>query len=219
VIPGLFIPIGAMQTAGAAYQWARDQLAPLEMQAAESLGLNAFDLMNLVAEKSPPGANDLLFLPHLAGERAPRWNPNARASFIGLTIRHTRADMLRAVLEGVAFNLRCILDILHGQLDPFAAIRMIGGGASGRLWTQIMADVYGLPLQRLVTLEEATSMGAAVIGGVSIGLYPGFEVVHTMNPVAETITPNPANQARYDRLAGLFDESYRALERIFNRLE
>jgi len=211
VVPDLVIPMGTMQTAGAAYQWARDQLAdPQILQDGK-----AFELMNILAEAAPPGANDLLFLPYLAGERAPRWNPDARANFIGLTIRHTRADMLRAVLEGVAYNMRLILDILNAQSGAIDSIRVIGGGSSARLWAQIMADVYGIPLQRLVRLEEATSMGAAVIGGVGCGMYPGFEVALTMNPIAETVVPEPANRELYNRMVRIFDRSYAALEPIF----
>jgi xylulokinase len=218
VVPGLYLPMGTMQTAGAAYQWARDQLGLLEMDAAQRLEVNVYELMNLIAAKSPPGANNLLFLPYLVGERAPRWNPNARANFIGLTIRHTRADMFRAVLEGVAYNLRCILDILQTQAGAILAIRAIGGGTTGRLWTQIMADVYGIPLQRLVTLESATSMGAAVVGGVGVGVYPGFAMAGSINPVAEVVEPNAANHATYERLVAIFDQTYQALLPIFDAL-
>ena len=108
------------------------------------------------------------------GERSPRWNPHARGAFIGLTIRHTRAHMYRAVLEGVTMNLRIILDAFRAQGTEIDAMRVIGGGASGRVWNQIMADIYGLPVQRLAILEEATSMGAALVGGVGVGLYPDF---------------------------------------------
>jgi xylulokinase len=219
IVPGLFAPMGTMQTAGASYQWMRDQLAPLEKQSAESLGMSAYTLMNMVAEGSAPGANGLLFLPYLAGERAPRWNPDARAVFLGLTIRHTRADMLRAVLEGVALNMRVILDALQRQSNNgIEAIRVIGGGASGRLWASIMADVYGLPLHRLAVLEEATSMGAAVAGGIGVGLYADWSIAEQMNAIADTIQPNAANRPVYDRAYTLFEAAYHALEPIYSMI-
>jgi xylulokinase len=218
VVPGLFIPMGTMQTAGASYQWARDQLSPLERQSAEALGVSPYVLMNAVAEGSPAGANGLIFLPYLLGERAPRWNPNARAAFLGLTIRHTRADLLRAVMEGVAMNLRVILMVMRQQGAGMDSIRVIGGGITGRLWAQIMADVYGIPLHRLTVLEEATSMGAAVIGGVGIGLYPAFSIAESMNSVAETIQPNPAHRAAYDFAYGIFEAAYTALEPVFTKM-
>ncbi len=217
VVPGLFIPIGTMQTAGAAYQWTRDQLAGEESASAEQLELNVYDLMNNMAATSPAGANRLLFLPYLMGERAPRWNPDARAAFLGLSIRHTRADMLRAVMEGVALNMRVILDALSQQTGRIDSLRLIGGGSTARLWTQIMADVYGIPLTRLTILEEATSMGAAVIGGVGVGLYPDFSIAERMNPVGETTSPNPANRLIYDELYDLFESAYHALEPVYQK--
>lgn len=216
VVPNLFIPMGTMQTAGAAYQWTRDQLAPLEKQSAQALSVSPYALMNAVAEGSAAGARGLVFLPYLLGERAPRWNPDARAAFIGLTIRHTRADMLRAVMEGVAFNLRVILDAFRAQGAPIDSIRAIGGGVSGRLWASIMADVYDVPLHRLQILEEATSMGAAVVGGVGVGLYPNFNFAAQMNAVADSLQPNPSNRATYDRVYHVFDAAYSALEPLYS---
>lgn len=216
VIPGLYIPMGTMQTAGAAYQWMRDQLSPLEKQSAAALGISPYTLMNAIAESSPAGANDLIFLPYLSGERSPRWNPHARAGFIGLTMRHNRADMIRAVMEGVALNLRVVLDAFRQQNTTIQGIRAIGGGASGQLWAQIMADVYKVPLHRLHIPEQATSMGAAVTGGVGVGLYDGFEMSQQMNAVNDTIHPNPAHEAVYDRTYRIFEASYAALEPVFD---
>lgn len=218
VVPGLYIPMGTMQTAGTAYQWMRDQLSPLEKQSAEALGISPYTLMNAIAEGAPAGANGLVFLPYLAGERAPRWNPNARAAFIGLTVRHTRADMLRAVMEGVAFNLNVVLEAFRQQGEAFDAIRAIGGGVSGRLWASIMADVYNVPLHRLHIPEQATSMGAAVTGGVGVGLYDGFDIAQQMNTIADTIQPKSVHRAAYDRAYRIFDASYAALEPIYHML-
>jgi len=218
VAPGMFMPAGTMQAAGASYQWTRDQLCAIEIEAAERLRISPYELMNLQARRSPVGAQDLLFLPYLLGERSPRWNPHARGAFIGLTIRHTRADMIRAVLEGVTMNLRIILDAFRAQGVAVDAMRLIGGGARGRFWNRLMADIYGLPVERLAILEEATSMGAALTGGVGVGLYPGFSMAEQMNPVADTIAPDPDAQAIYERLLPIFDRAYRALEPVFEAL-
>ncbi|MCC7209194.1 MAG: FGGY-family carbohydrate kinase [Anaerolineae bacterium] len=218
VVPGLFCPCGAMQMAGGAYAWARHTLGAGDVKAAAELGLSAYELLNGQAEKSPPGANGLIFLPYLLGERSPHWNPRARGAFIGLTVRHTRADMVRAVLEGVALNMRVILDAFRGQDAPVDAMRLIGGGARGRLWTQIVADVYGMPIHRLAILEEATSMGAAVVGGIGAGLFPDWSMAERMNPVAEVITPDPAAQATYSRALPIFEAAYRALVPVFAQM-
>ena len=149
------------------------------------------------------------------GERSPRWNPHARGAFIGLTIRHTRAHMYRAVLEGVTMNLRVILDAFRAQGTEIETMRLIGGGASGRVWNQIMADIYGLPVQRLAILEEATSMGAALVGGVGVGLYPDFNMIQQMNAVASTVVPDLAAQATYERMLPIFEDLYTALEPVY----
>ena len=218
VVPGMFTPTGTMQAAGASYQWTRDQLCPVEVQAAETLRISPYELMNVEAEKSPVGANGLLFLPYLLGERSPRWNPRARGAFIGLTIRHTRADVIRAVLEGATLNLRVILDAFRAQGAQIEAMRLIGGGARGRFWNRLMANVYGIPVHRLAILEEATSMGAALVGGVGVGLYPDFAMIETMNRVAETFEPDPATQAAYERILPIFEAAYQALAPIYDMM-
>lgn len=218
IVPGMFTPTGTMQAAGASYQWLRDQLCQAEVQVARTAGGSAYELMNAEAEKSPAGAKGLLYLPYLIGERSPRWNPKARGGFIGLTIRHTRTDMIRAVLEGVTLNLRIILDAFRKQGTQVEAMRVIGGGARGRFWNQLMADIYGLPVQRLAILEEATSMGAALAGGVAVGLYPGFGMAERMNQVAETFQPDAHRQAIYDSIYPLFEEAYWGLEPVFEKI-
>jgi xylulokinase len=188
------------------------------MQAAEALGISPYELMNIEARNSPVGANGLSYLPYLLGERSPRWNPRARGAFIGLTIRHTRSDMIRAVLEGVTMNLRVILDAFRSQGAQIDAMRLIGGGARGRFWNRMMANVYGMPVHRLSILEEATSMGAALAGGVGVGLYPDFSMSETMNQVAETIQPDPEVQAAYDRLYPIFEAAYQALVPVYDMI-
>ena len=218
LVPGLFSPTGTMQAAGASYQWVRDQLCAEESGAARALGVSPYELMNLVASASPPGANQLLFLPYLLGERSPRWNPRARGAFVGLDIRHTRADMLRATLEGITLNLRVIVEAFRDQGACFGSIRLIGGGARGRFWNQIMADVFGVPVHRMAFLEEATSMGAALAGGVGVGLYRSFDMVEQMNPLVETLHPNGDHAAVYEHNFSAFNAAYDALVPVFDEL-
>lgn len=218
VIPDMVMPTGTMQAAGASYQWSRDQLAPLEKEMADRLGISPYELINLEIESIAPGSDGLFYLPYLLGERSPRWNPHARGAFIGLTIRHTRAHMLRAVMEGVTMNLRVILDAFRNQGTKIDAMRVIGGGARGRVWNQIMADMYGMPVHRLAILEEATSMGAALVGGVGVGLYPDFSMIDNMNQIAEAIAPDRSNSAVYDRLMPIFNQLYEALVPAYSEI-
>jgi xylulokinase len=218
IVPGMLTPTGTMQAAGASYQWMRDQLCPAEVEKARAAGISPYEQMNAVAAASPPGANGLIYLPYLMGERSPRWNPQARGAFIGLTIRHTRADMIRAVLEGVTMNLRIILDTFRTQGMRIEAMRLIGGGARGRFWNQIMADIYGLPTYRMAILEEATSMGAAMAGGVGVGLFPDFSVSQQMNPVAEMFEPDPKAQQVYQQIYPIFEACYQALVPVYEQI-
>ena len=214
LVPGMFSPCGTMQAAGASYAWARNELSPLEI----SQNISVYELMNQSAQSSSVGAKGLLYLPYLLGERSPRWNPNARGAFIGLSIRHTRADLIRSVLEGISLNLRVILDAFRAQGASIDAMRVIGGGAKGQLWNQIMADVYGVNVQRLTILEEATSLGAAVAGGVGVGLYKDFSMVEHMNPVASIVKPNPVSKESYNKLLKVFNSAYDALVPVYDEL-
>ena len=218
VIPDMVMPTGTMQAAGASYQWTRDQLSLFEKETAERLGISPYELINLEVAQIAPGADGLFFLPYLLGERSPRWNPHARGAFVGLTIRHTRAHMYRAVLEGVTMNLRVILDAFRDQGTSINAMRLIGGGASGRIWNQIMADIYGMPVQRLRILEEATSMGAALVGGVGVGLYDDFSMIDYMNEIAATLEPDPEAAATYERMYPIFNQLYDALAPVYDEI-
>ncbi|MCB0194343.1 MAG: xylulokinase [Anaerolineae bacterium] len=218
VVPGMVMPTGTMQSAGAAYRWTRDQLGGVQIRAAEALGISTYELMNLEAETAPPGSNGLVFLPYLMGERSPRWNPLARGAFIGITIRQTRADLIRAVLEGITMNLRIILKAFTDQGAQIDAMRLIGGGAQGRFWNQMMADIYGMPVQRLAILEEATSMGAALTGGVGVGLYPDFSMAETMNRVTQVFQPDPETQTAYESVYPIFEAAYQAMIPIYEMM-
>lgn len=218
LVPHMFTPTGTMQSAGGSYQWLRDVVCRAEVQAAEELGLSAYELMNAQAEISEPGAKGLLFLPYLLGERSPRWNPKTRGVFVGLTRRHGRAELIRAVLEGISFNLRIILDAFREQGAQVGEMRVIGGGARGRLWRQILADMYGVPILKPKLLEEATSLGAALAGGVGVGLFPDFNVVQNLIEIEEVTHPHPRAQARYEELYPIFELCYQSLLPVYDAL-
>ncbi len=215
-VPGYVHPCGTMQTAGGSYAWLKNQVCTLEKVLGAELGLSPYELMNGEAEKSPPGANGLIFLPYLLGERTPRWNPDAKGALIGLTLAHTRADIIRAVLEGITLNLSIILDIFREQV-PIEAIIVIGGGAKGAAWRRIMADVYQADILKPNYLEEATSMGAAIIGGVGCGVFRDFEVADRFIAVTDRTRPDPALAGLYREAKGLLDDSYAALAPLFGR--
>jgi xylulokinase len=159
-----------------------------------------------------------LFLPYLIGERSPHWNPNARACFIGLTMSHGRGEMARAALEGVAYNLRTILDAFRRQGAQITTLRVIGGGARSAIWRQILADVLDVPLQRPRLAAEATALGAAVAAGVGVGLLPGYSVAADWVKTVSGEQPHPDGVAVYDRLYPLFCAAYDALVPLFDHI-
>lgn len=218
LVPDMFSPTGTMQAAGGSYQWVRNVLCEPEKWAAEKLELDTYELMNLQVEKSPPGANNLLFFPYLLGERAPRWNPNARGAFFGLTMQHNRTDMIRATLEGITLNLKVILDAFEEQGAKIEAMRVIGGGAQGNVWRQIMADIYEKPIVRPALLAEATSMGAALAGGIGVGIFPDFNIAETLTPIVDEVHPNLELKPVYDRLYKIFNQAYEAFEPLYEAL-
>jgi xylulokinase len=216
-VPGFLQPCGSMQTAGSSYAWLKNQIARAETLEAEKLNTSAYKLIDKLVEESPPGANGILFLPYLLGERSPRWNPDAKGAFIGLSLENTRADLFRSVLEGVTHNLGIILDIFKQEI-PIKDILVIGGGAKGPVWRQIMADIYGIPVLVPKYLEEATSMGAAIIGGVGTGVLKSFDEVEKYIQIMKTTNPIPENVEIYKNIRPLFDEAYFSLENLFSRL-
>ncbi|HHX64757.1 MAG TPA: xylulokinase [Chloroflexi bacterium] len=209
--PDYVFPTGTMQCAGGSYDW-------LERVLRGDGDERLYARLDEMAAGVEPGAQGLLFLPYLIGERSPHWNPRARGAFVGLSMVHGRAEMARATLEGVAFNLRIILDAFREQGAPIAALRLIGGGARSALWRQILSDVFNLPVLRAHLAVEATALGAAVAGGVGVGLYPDYAVAGRLVQVEPGEVPRPDVAARYEELYALFAETYEALVPVYGRI-
>ncbi len=209
VIPGLLIPSGTMQTAGAAFSWAVERLCGEERLIAERDGTSIYDSINAQIAQSQAGSNALIFLPYLMGERCPRWDCDARGSFVGLKMEHTKGDMLRSVLEGVAMNLDVILNILKSAVE-IREMLVVGGLAMGEEARKILADVYGMEVVRLKHLEEATSIGAAVIAGVGCGALTGFDQVERFNHRCEAVQPQPEHAAAYAQCKRAFEMAYQS---------
>jgi len=197
--PCLFTPMGTMQAAGGARDWLAQLIG----------GVADVELAQVA-----PDCDGVLFLPYLIGERSPWWNPQARGAFVGLTMNHTRATLARAALEGVAFNLRLILDALESQGAALPVIRVIGGGAQSPVWQHILADVFARPIHLLDLHSEASSWGAAVAGGIGVGVYAGWEIAQARTEVQTVIDPILANVALYADRLGVFVDTYRALESV-----
>lgn len=211
-VPEMAYILGAILAAGLNLRWLRNVVGLSQHP-------DAYALLSSEAETVPPGAEGLLFMPYLVGERTPYMDPLARGGFIGLTYRHTRAHLARAVMEGVAFALRQTLE-LSLALSPTSAERIIatGGAVESAVWRQIQTDVLGLPLQR-TALTEQTCVGAAVLAGIGASIYAGFDAgISAVARYADVTEPQADQMPRYDALYAQFCGLYPRLRDDFHQL-
>jgi xylulokinase len=196
-VPETWHAMGVMLSAAGSLRWLRDNVVG-----------GSYDELTAEAAKWAPGAEGLLFQPYLAGERTPHPDPDARGAFVGLSLRHERGALVRAVLEGVAFGLRDSLELLR-ELGVEAEVgRVSGGGARSALWLEIIASVLGIPLERTAASEEGAAFGAALLGGVATGAFANaadavaacVQVTDRIEPNAEWISAYDEGYARYRRL-------------------
>jgi xylulokinase len=206
-VPGMWHLMGVMLSAAGSLRWYRDTLAP---------GVS-FDDVVAPANGVPPGAEGLLFLPYLTGERTPHPDPLARGAFVGLTVRHTQPHMTRAVLEGVAFGLRDSMELIRSA-GPIGQVRVAGGGAKSTLWRQILADVMDVELVTVNTTEGA-AYGAALLAGVGGGHWSDVAqaCAATVRPVERT-APIAANVPVYEQAYGHYRSLYPALRPLFHAI-
>jgi xylulokinase len=217
-VPGAWHAMGVMLSAGGAFRWFRDALAQTEVLEAASTGEDPYDLLTREASQVVPGSEGLLFLPYLTGERTPYPDPNARGAFVGLTLRHAKPHLVRAVLEGVSFGLRDSLELIKGLGVPIEQVRASGGGARSPLWRQIQADVFNTELV-VVNVTEGAAFGAALLAGTGAGVYKNVhEAVAAAIRVVSRTAPQSAAVAVYERLYPAYRGLYGALKPTFDVL-
>lgn len=176
---------------------------------------SSFDELLEEAAKVPAGSNNLVFLPYLMGERTPYADPDAKGSFVGMTMNTERGHMTRAVLEGVAFGLRDSLEILKDLNIPIEEVRVIGGGAKSTLWKQILADVFGVKIQEINT-NQGGGLGAAILAATGAGHYKTVEEgCDSMISVVNNVIPDPSNVVAYNKVYPLYQALYKDLEKWF----
>lgn len=206
VVPGRWLLQGGTTGGGGALKWLRETMCP-EL---------SFEEMSDLAEKAPAGSGGAVFLPYMAGERSPVWNPEACGVFFGLNFSTTRGQMIRACMEGVAYALRHNLETAEAAGARAETLRAMGGSANSRVWTQIKADVTGHGIE-VPASDTATTLGAAILAGVGTGVYGSFEeAAERTIRVKKTFTPDPEKRAVYDRGYETYRKLYPALEEIMN---
>lgn len=218
--PGMWHVMGVTLSAGGALQWFKNALCEGQREKAESAKGDVYEIIEAQAKAAPPGSKGLLFLPYLIGERCPFADPNARGAFIGLTLRHSHADLTRSVFEGVVFSLRHVFDVMR-SLDRgmvVSEIRTSGGGAVSDLWRQIQADVFQLPVKTVSGSKEGGAYGACLVAGVGCGLWHDIEeAVETLTVETENL-PNPLLRNLYEDLYKVYSGLYTALKPSFDAM-
>jgi xylulokinase len=199
-VPGGWFAMGVMLSAAGSLRWLRDVTGGAD-----------FDVLLAEAERWPPGVEGLTFLPYLTGERTPHADPGARGAFSGLTVRHDRGALVRAVLEGVAFALRDALDLVAELGGMISVGRVSGGGARSELWRQIVASALEIPLER-TAVDEGAAYGAALLAGVAGGAWSSAEeAIDACVRVRETVDPVPDWVQTYAEARQRFRALYPAL--------
>ncbi|MGB8731699.1 MAG: xylulokinase [Candidatus Sulfotelmatobacter sp.] len=208
-VPGRWIAMGVTQAAGLSLRWFRDQFGSGEPR-------QSYESLTEEAASAPPGCDGLLWAPYLMGERTPYLDPAARGMLVGLTASHTRAHVIRAILEGVAFSLRDTFTIFQEMEVPVTTIRLGGGGARSALWRQIQADIYGHPVET-VEAEEGSAYGAAILAGVGVKTWSSVdEACESVVRVAGNITPDSEHSLVLERAYAMYRRMYPAMKSIMN---
>ena len=210
--------VGQDLAAGLSLQWFRNQFCAAERETAAGMGCDTYELMTGQAERSPIGANRLLYLPYLMGERSPLLDSDARGGFIGLSAIHTKGDLIRAVMEGVAYSQRQCLDVFREMGVDVSDMAACGGGGRSPFWRQMLADVYGCPVKTIAS-AEGPALGVAILAGVGAGVYASVsEGCAAAVRTGENQQPVPENSAAYEPFYQLYRELYPALRDSFHTL-
>jgi xylulokinase len=214
-VHGKWHMMGVNLSAGGSLQWFRNALCQADVAKAKKLKTDVYNLLTQEAAEAPVGSHGLFFLPYLSGERTPHADPDARGCFVGLTLSHSRAHLIRAIMEGVTYSMRESLAIFEGLGVPIKQIRASGGGARSTFWRQIQADVFG---RKVVTInsEEGPAYGVALLAAVGAGAFKNIgEACGATIRVVSEVAPNRMAKKCYDRAFPIYQELYRSLKEDF----
>ena len=216
-VPGCWLVLGCTLAAGLSLSWFRDNFCQNEVGTAKGMGVGAYYLMDQEAKNVPIGANRLLYLPYLMGERSPLLDPDARGAFIGLSGIHTKRDMLRAVMEGVTYSLRDCYEVLKEMGVHIDEMMACGGGGTSPLWRQMLADVYNCQVNTVQS--EGPALGVAILAGVGAGMFPSVpEACARFLGKDKTCEPIAENVPQYEHFYKIYNKLYGDLKDSFHLL-
>ena len=210
--------MGVMLSAGGSLKWFKDNLSKKEIEEAKKKKVDPYDVMLKEVEKIKPGAENLIFLPYLAGERTPHLDPYARGVFFGLGIYHKKSHLIRSILEGVSFGLRDSIEIMKILKIPIRQVRVTGGGARSLVWLQILADICNLEMVT-VNVSEGAAFGVALLAGVGTRVYSDIkQVCRNVIKITNKIKPDLRNVKIYDEYYKMYKRMYLNLKKEFKML-
>ena len=206
--PQTYAVVGGMATVGSLTRWFRDNLSPLELQAQQQDGANAYAALAKLLDQSPLGANGLIALPYFEGERTPLYDPDATGVLFGLNLKHTRADIYRALLESVGYGIRHNMDMMQSEGVNSERILAVGGGTKNLEWMQIIADIANVSMS-IPSQQMGASYGDAFMAGVGVGIFKGLGEINRWVRPDRVITPRAENHLRYEPLYRIYLQLYR----------
>ena len=218
VIPGMFTSAVSIFSMGTSFKWVRDNICSDLIEKADAEKRDVYDLMTELAATAPVGSNKLLFNPSLAGGTSQDYSVHIRGAYIGLDLKHGKADLIRAAMEGIAMNLRQRLDLLRKYVQIQDAVLLVGGGSKSALYRRIFADAYNTPVLKTNIDQDAGALGAAAIAAVGCGLWENFEKIDEIHKNVELVQPNPINNAVYEKLLPIFDQAAEYQAKVSDQL-
>lgn len=217
VVPGQWLLQGGTVGGGGVMRWFEKEFAGYEREIADRVGKSSLDQLNEIAQETPPGSDGVVFLPYMAGERSPIWDPNAKGVYYGLDFNKTKGHMVRAAMEGVAFSLKHNLDIAEDTGAKVEELRAMGGSANSLLWTQIKSDITGKPIV-VPSSDTATTLGAVILAGVGVGVYKDFEeAVHMTVKLTRRHEPDMEKHRLYQKNYETYLELYKSLKGLMKK--
>ncbi|MGP0061992.1 MAG: xylulokinase [Isosphaeraceae bacterium] len=217
-VPGAWHVMGVVLAAGGSFQWFRNELGKAEVARAKEKGDDPYFFLTDEAALAGPGAEGLFFLPYMTGERTPHFDPDAKAAWIGLTVRHGRAHMIRSLLEGATFAMRDSLELIREMGVTIEQVRVSGGGARNPLWRQIQADIYGCDVHMLNS-TEGPAFGVALLAQVGTGGFSSVpEACDATIRAIDSTQVDPRAKAYYDRAFAIYRQLYLDLRSSFKAI-
>ena len=217
-VPGAWHVMGVTQGAGLSLKWFRDQFCQDYVEEAKKQGVDSYDLINRDVAEIPAGSERLIYLPYLMGERTPHLDPDCRGVFFGLSAMHTKAHLLRAVMEGVSYSLADCNDILEEMGVKVDQMMACGGGGRSPIWRQMLADLYSCPVKTVVQ-SEGPALGVAILAGVGCGIYESVEAACEALISPDKVTgPNAEDAKTYKKYHALYKKLYGDLKERYKEL-